>query len=92
MELVDPITIVHANYWADAYQTAIVSFGPPEGMEDCATCTAVVTGYEEGPPVIRIPWQPSKKDVLNLMAGGIVWLSMWGNLVPHMVEVQEATL
>ena len=55
-------------------------FAGPEGVEPCL---AVVTG-----DVVRVPWHLTPLEALQLADGGTLWLSTWGGLPPHMLEVQ----
>lgn len=88
MQIVDDITVHHASYWADFHESGIVTFVAPADMPDCAPCQAVVTRDEDGTQVVRVPWKPDRTDLLHLISGGTVWVSLWGALPPHMIEVQ----
>lgn len=37
--------------------------------------------------VVRVPMQLEPGDLTKLLAGGTVWVSMWGGLAPFAVEV-----
>lgn len=78
----------HANYWRELNPQP-VQFSPPGEMDECEACMAFVT-YEAGIAVVRVPWEPSDQDLVALASGGTVWLSTWGGLPPHMLEVQPA--
>lgn len=92
MDPVTDITDRHLAYWDGEVAAAITTFAPPDDLPGCAPCTAVVTlsnqPGNEAEMVVRTPWRPSDEDLAALAAGGTVWLSTWGGLPPHMLEVQ----
>lgn len=77
-------------YWSEL-APSVVTFNAPDGMSDCTPCQAVVThpGIEA---VVRVPWRPDEIELAHLARGGTIWLSTWGGLPPHMLEVQEPAL
>lgn len=89
------ITSEHLAYWADL-NPRVKTFAAPEGLADCEPCRAVVTcemepgddGLSVGPPIVRTPWQLDDEEIARLVQGGTLWLSTWGGLPPHMLEVQ----
>lgn len=87
MDIVEEIDVRQASYWADFYESGVVYFAPPKDSVDVDGCQAVVTRTEEGEQAMRVPWKPDKNDLLKLMSGGTIWLSVWGGLPPHQLEV-----
>jgi hypothetical protein len=90
---VNPITEItdqHLAYWSD-HPSRLVTFTAPSDPPGCVPCNAIVTYVVEdgrGFDVVRVPWQPDAADVVELLAGGTIWLSTWGGLPAHMLEVQ----
>lgn len=74
-------------YWADQMDAAPITMKAPPGMDDCDDCSAIVTTNDRGERVIRTAWKPEPEDLAHLANGGTVWLSTWGGLPPHMLEV-----
>lgn len=59
-------------------------------MPDCGDCVSIHTINEMGTEhVVRVPWKPDEIELMHLAQGGTIWLSTWGGLPPHMLEVQE---
>jgi hypothetical protein len=77
----------HLDYWSD-YDVRVGEFGAPESMTDCAPCIAIVTTALDGEKVVRVPWKPNELDLAALAQGGTLWVSTWGGLPPHQLEVQ----
>ena len=82
----------HVAYWADLDPQPAL-FGSPEevavGVEPAmALVTKATEEADFGMQVVRVAWKPTEEDLLNLAAGGTVWLSTWGGLPMHMLEVQ----
>lgn len=76
-------------YWGGqmSHLAVFTSRADPPG---CVPCVAVVTygpGGDER-PVVRAPWKPDEIEMAHLVAGGTIWLSCWGGLPPHSLEVQ----
>lgn len=88
MNIVTKIDEQHLAYWAD-YKPRRITMKAPAGMDTCTDCAAVGTISEVGEPVVRVAWKPTPGEVADLAAGGTIWLSTWGGLPPHMLEVQE---
>lgn len=75
--------------WADEDPHVAVIGGPAEGP-DVIPCPAVIT-FPEGrgaPPVVRVAWQLDEIDLAHLAKGGTLWLSTWGGLPIHLLEVE----
>jgi hypothetical protein len=87
MRPVDP-TPQQAAYWADRYGGslgAVVVGGPQEGP-DIVPCPALAHEAHEG-LVIRVAWQLDEIELAHLAKGGTLWLSTWGGLPIHLLEV-----
>lgn len=87
MKIVNEITDDHLAYWG-AHHPTRVTMRAPEGMTDCADCVSVGTFDDQGTVVVRTAWRPDEIDLAHLARGGVIWLSTWGGLPPHMLEVQ----
>ena len=86
------ITDDHRAYWRE-FETKEAIFGPPEEIEvGIEPCTAIITAPKEPADLnmacVRVPWKPDEADIAMIAAGGTIWLSTWGGLPPHMLEVQ----
>lgn len=88
MEPVTEIDEAMTAYWSEL-DPVLAEFQPPEGMDSCAPCVALVTKPSDGTDafVVRVPWRPDEVELAHLAHGGTVWLSTWGSLPPHMLEV-----
>lgn len=89
MEIVNELEAHHLAYWADQYEAAPITMKAPPGMDNCSDCMAVATSDEDGNVVIRVAWKPDEIELAHLAQGGTIWLSTWGGLPPHILEVQE---
>ena len=81
----------HLTYWQEFYPVAM-EFTAPSDPEGCEPCQALVTSQIENDleyRVIRVPWKLSDEDIQKLKNGGTLWLSTWGGLPAHMLEVQD---
>lgn len=65
------------------------TFVGPAGMDNVAPCEAVVhrSPTDGETAVIRVPMHLEPGELTKLLAGGTVWVSMWGGLSPFAVEV-----
>lgn len=83
------ITAADWAHWA-AHAPQHCRFGPPPGVDDdaCGTVEAFITSSDADlGRVVRVPWQLTADEIATLAAGGTIWLSTWGGLPPHQVEV-----
>lgn len=89
MQPVTEFTPEHLDYW-DGLNPKPVVFRPPPGSNDCDPALSIVTTSESDMKVqvVRTAWKPDEIDLAALAQGGTVWLSTWGSLPPHMLEVQ----
>jgi hypothetical protein len=78
-------------YWADLNPRPAIFTAPGE-MPGCAPCPALVTDTTvgDGAQVVRVAWQLDEIELAHLARGGTLWLSVWGGLPPHMLEVQPS--
>lgn len=90
MNIVNDLTAEHLAYWAEQMDAKPIVMKAPPGLDNCSDCSAVATVNPVGEHVVRVAWKPDETDLAHLAAGGTVWLSTWGGLPPHMIEVQPA--
>lgn len=91
MNTVDSIDEDTCDWWRNGEgiaEAAITTFVAPPTMPTCGDCAAIITKTTEDEIVVRVPWTLSDTEVHQLMMGGTLWLSTWGGLPPHMLEVQ----
>lgn len=85
-----PTTDADLAYWTDYDPKPAVIGGPP-GEPDCLPCPALITREirdgREG-TIVRVPFELDEIEVMHLAKGGTLWLSTWGGLPIHMIEVQ----
>lgn len=77
-------------YWADHNPRPAV-FTAPDDPPNCEPCPALITdSIDEGysGPIVRVAWKPDEIELAHLARGGTIWLSCWGGLPAHMLEVQ----
>lgn len=85
-----PTTDADRAYWVDYNPVGTVIGGPPD-EPDCLPCPALITTDEKGRTIVRVPFELDEIEVMHLARGGTLWLSTWGGLPIHMIEVQEPT-
>lgn len=89
----NPVTVYsdeQRGYWA-GHDARVVVFTSPADPPGCIPCPAIVTRVvEDGRAfdVVRVAWQPDEVEVAHLARGGTIWLSTWGGLPAHALEVQ----
>jgi ligand-binding sensor domain-containing protein len=89
MNIVNELDGYHLAYWADQMPAEAITMRAPAEMTDCSDCAAIVTEPKDGEVVVRVAWKPNEIELAHLARGGTIWLSTWGGLPPHMLEVQE---
>jgi hypothetical protein len=89
VKIVNELEGAHLAYWADQMDAAPITMKAPPEMADCEDCSAILTTNVLGETVVRVAWKPDEIELAHLAQGGTVWLSTWGGLPPHMLEVQE---
>jgi hypothetical protein len=92
MDIVRKFDQGHLDYWAE-YESRSAIFTAPEelaaGIEPAiGIITETRTPEDLGAPCVRVAWKPTEIDLAHLAQGGTIWLSTWGGLPPHMLEVQ----
>lgn len=84
------LTDADLAYWAD-YEPRAATYAADD--PDTSPCPAVITTVADphgviGTTCVRVPWTLSEIELMDLAKGGTLWLSCWGGLPPHMLEVQ----
>lgn len=85
------ITDTDLGYWADLNPTRHVFTAPGEIEAGVEPCAGIVTDDASGNQfgqVVRVPWVLNEIELTHLAKGGTLWLSTWGGLPMHMLEVQ----
>ena len=87
-----PITQDDLNQWAHLDPRPVTYAADDETF---APCPAIVTDDDEpgsgnvgGGAVVRVPWTLNEIELAQLANGGTLWLSTWGGLPPHYLEVK----
>ena len=79
-----PVPVTDEMVGADAVKRVFLA--PPD-MEDVSPCEAVISASPDGKTVlVQVPMKLEPGDLENLQAGGTVWMTMVGNLLPFAVE------
>jgi hypothetical protein len=85
-----PIIPADHVYWADYMPREVVFAADDPTFTPCpGLITNDLTTDVGGGAVVRVPWVLDEIDLAHLAKGGTLWLSTWGGLPPHMLEVQE---
>lgn len=74
------------DYWANrdgCDQRPVVIGGPSEGP-DVIPCPALVATQAA---VVHVAYQLDEIEVAQLARGGTLWLTTWGGLPVHLIEV-----
>jgi hypothetical protein len=95
MDIVREFTDDHLAYWSE-FETTVHTFtAPREQEEGIEPALGIVTQPREpadlDQPCVRVAWKPNEIDLVHLARGGTIWLSTWGGLPPHQIEVQPPT-
>lgn len=87
-------TTADLRHWCERDQTpqrAVVIGGPEEG-DDVIPCPALVTIQPMGGhlvQVVHVAYQLDEIELAALAQGGTLWLTTWGGLPVHRVEVVQ---
>lgn len=87
-----PLTDADMAYWADYNPQPRTFTAPGEVEAGVEPCQALVTDdLLDGQfgQVVRVPWTLNEIELAHLARTGTLWLSTWGGLPMHMLEVQE---
>ncbi|MGE3835888.1 MAG: hypothetical protein AB7H43_14055 [Acidimicrobiia bacterium] len=92
MDIVREFSEEQVGYWSD-FDVQVASFtAPAERAVGIEPALGIITQPRDeqdlGVPCVRVAWKPSEIDLAHLARGGTIWLSTWGGLPPHMLEVQ----
>jgi hypothetical protein len=88
-----PIIDADLDYWSTNYDEHPRPMVFVADDPTCSPCPALVTLVPDphgviGATVVRVPYQLDEIELAALARGGTLWLSTWGGLPPHMLEVQ----
>lgn len=88
-----PTTTDDMDYWASLNPLPVTYVA---GRSDTTPCPAIITTTDDphgvdGRTVVRVPWQLSEIELTHLAHGGTLWLSTWGGLPAHSLDVQAPT-
>lgn len=85
-----PITPADLDRWAPYDPQPTRFTGPDEVEHGIEPCPAIVTSDHDGlGRVVRVPWELDEIELAHLARTGTIWLSTWGGLPVHSLEVQE---
>ena len=84
-----PITDADMAYWSGLNPVSTVISGPGEVEADITPCPAIITDGGPLGGVVRVPWTLNEIELGHLARGGTLWLSTWGGLPIHVLEVSE---
>lgn len=92
MNIVNDLTDDLIGYWRE-FEHRVATFTTPDeqavGIEPAVgVITAPVDAQDLGVPCVRVAWRPDEIDLAHLARGGTIWLSTWGGLPPHSLQVQ----
>lgn len=92
MDIVREFTEDHLAYWSDFESRVAIFTAPNEQAVGIEPARGIITEPQDaldlGVQCVRVAWKPSEIDLAHLAQGGTLWLSCWGGLPPHMLEVQ----
>ena len=84
------ITDADLAYWRE-HNPRVTRFTAPGEVEaGVEPCPAIVTeSTDEFGAAARVAWQLDEVELARLRNGGTLWLSTWGGLPMHQLEVSE---
>lgn len=76
-------------YWADrdGVDPMRVVMGGPEEGPDVIPCPCLVSADPSSGRLVHVAFELDEIEVAQLIHGGTLWLSTWGGLPVHLVEV-----
>lgn len=84
-----PISSNDLAYWGVGPERVHVFTAPAEIEAGVEPCAGVITVANDGfGCAVRVPWVLDEIELAHLAKGGTLWLSTWGGLPMHMLEVQ----
>lgn len=84
-----PITHADMAYWADLNPRPSLFTAPGEVEAGVEPCPGIITDGDQFGQVVRVAWVLDEIELAHLAQGGTLWLSTWGGLPMHMLEVAE---
>jgi hypothetical protein len=67
------------------------TIGAPAGFEETQVqparvyCGIAEGGSCDGVPISVVAWQPTPEEILNIIGGGPIYVTMMGGVAPHFV-------
>ena len=84
------ITDEQAKWWTEHHQVEAANrgtMGGPEEAPDVLPCPVIV-GTNQGRGMVGVIWQLNEVELAQLAKGGKLWLTTYGGLPIHLLEVQ----
>jgi hypothetical protein len=75
------------NYWCareETYAQTLLISGPGELADDVRPCPAIIMPEKN---MVTVRWELSEIELAQLANGGRLWLTTWGGLPIHTIEV-----
>jgi hypothetical protein len=92
MDIVREFTDEHVRFWSEYEAHVAVFTTPDEQAVGIEPALGIITQPREpadlGAICVRVAWKPDEIDLAHLARGGTIWLSCWGGLPPHYLQVQ----
>src|SRR5205085_9985647 len=87
-----PVTTDDIAHWVnrDGHAIGPILIGGPEEGPDVTPCPAIIGTEHVGEHIVRVvhvPWQLDEIELAALAQGGTLWLTTWGGLPVHRLEV-----
>jgi hypothetical protein len=73
--------------WFEQNPRSATFSGPGEVEAGIEPAEALITDGDSFGQVVRVPWELNEIDLARLANGGTLWLSTWGGLPVHNLEV-----
>lgn len=92
MDIVREFTDAQRAYWSEYEATETIFTAPDEQEVGIEPARGIVTlprdEQDLGVACVRVAWKPDEIDLAHLARGGTIWLSTWGQLPVHSLQVQ----